>query len=259
MRRLVVELPPSRAALWSGRLALFAASVLAIAVLLSRLDRIDLPAALTVLGAGMVLALAAVALAVSAFLVIWADGRPGFTGALGGLLLAAVLMAWPCLLAVQAMRLPQLADVSTDVVDPPAFSRSRKALEARAGTTPAEVPAATRQAQLAAYPAVAPILLEFSPQETFALALKAAQQRGWQILEASPPGGRTGLGRIEAIDRSLIMRFPSDVTVRVRPLATGARIDVRSASRHWAHDFGDNARRILGYSQAVLDLAEARD
>lgn len=259
MRRLVVELPPSRAALWSGRLAVFAASVLAIAVLLSRLDRIDLPAVLTVLGAGFVLALAAVALSVSAFFVIWADGRPGFAGALGGLMLAAVLMAWPALLAVQAMRLPQLSDVSTDVVDPPAFSRSRKALDARVGTTPPEVPAARRQAQQAAYPGVAPILLEFTPQETFALALKAAQQRGWQILEASPPGGRSGIGRIEAVDRSFIMRFPSDVTIRVRPLATGARIDVRSASRDWAHDFGDNARRILGYAQAVLDLAEAKD
>jgi uncharacterized protein (DUF1499 family) len=259
MRRLVVELPPSRAALWSGRLALFAASVLGIAVLLSRLDLIDLPAVLTVLGAGFVLALAAVALAVASFFVIWDDGRPGFTGAMGGLLLAALLIAWPSLLAVQAMRLPRLNDISTDVVDPPAFSRSRKALDARAGTFPADAPAEARQAQQAAYPAVAPIVLEFTPQETFALALKAAQQRGWQIIEVSSPGGRVPVGRIEAVDRTFLMRFPSDITVRVRPLPTGARIDVRSASRSWSHDFGDNARRILAYSQAVLDLAEAKD
>jgi uncharacterized protein (DUF1499 family) len=55
------------------------------------------------------------------------------------------------------------------------------------------------------------------------------------------------------------MRFPSDVTVRVRPLATGARVDVRSASRRWAHDFGENSRRVQSYAQALLDLAEAKD
>ncbi|MFO1147750.1 MAG: DUF1499 domain-containing protein [Alsobacter sp.] len=259
MRRLVVDLPPSRAALWSGRLALFACCVVAIAVLLARLDRIDLAPALAVLGTGLAMALAAVALAVSAFFVIWADGRPGFSGAMGGLLLAAVLMVWPCVLAVQALRLPRLSDVSTDVVDPPSFSRSRKALEARGGATPPEVAREQRQQQQQAYPGVAPILLDFTPQETYALALKAAQQRGWQIIETAQPGGRTGIGRIEAIDRSLVMRFPSDVTVRVRPLATGARVDVRSASRRWSHDFGENARRVQNYAQALLDLAEAKD
>jgi uncharacterized protein (DUF1499 family) len=78
-------------------------------------------------------------------------------------------------------------------------------------------------------------------------------------VETNPPGGRTGVGRIEAVDRSLVMGFPADVTVRIRPLATGARIDVRSASRRWPHDFGDNARRVQAYAQALLDLAEAKD
>ena len=259
MRRLVVELPPSRAALWSSRLALFAATVVLIAVVLARLDRIDLAAALTVLGAGLALALAAVALAVSAFMVIWADGRPGFSGALGGLLVAALLMVWPGVMAVQALRLPRLNDVSTDASEPPAFSRSRKALEVRAGLTPPDVAPAQRQLQQSAYPGIAPVLLEFTPQETYALALKAAQQRGWQIIETQAPGGRTGIGRIEAVDRSLVMRFPSDVTVRVRPLATGARVDVRSATRIWPHDFGDNARRVQAFTQVLLDLAEAKD
>lgn len=259
MRRLVLDLPPSRAAQWSSRLAFFAVAVVGIAVLLSRLERIDLAAALTVLGAGLVMAVAAAALAISAFVVIWADGRPGFSGALGGLLIAAALMAWPCAMAVQAMRLPQLADVSTDVVDPPSFSRSRKALDARGGLTPPEQPASVRVQQQAAYPGVAPILLEFTPQETYALALKAAQKRGWQIIETNPPGGRTGVGRIEAVDRSLVMGFPADVTVRIRPLATGARVDIRSATRRWQHDFGDNSRRVQAYAQALLDLAETKD
>ena len=40
------------------------------------------------------------------------------------------------------------------------------------------------------------------------------------------------------------MGFRDDVTLRVRPDADGARIDVRSASRYGRHDFGTNAARV---------------
>ena len=37
---------------------------------------------------------------------------------------------------------------------------------------------------------------------------------------------------IEAVARTLIMGFRDDVVVRVTPLGTGTRIDIRSASRY---------------------------
>jgi uncharacterized protein (DUF1499 family) len=60
------------------------------------------------------------------------------------------------------------------------------------------------------------------------------------------------------VDRSMIMRLACDVTIRIRPMATGARVDLRSASRNGPHDFGENARRVQGFSEALRDLAEAR-
>jgi uncharacterized protein (DUF1499 family) len=71
------------------------------------------------------------------------------------------------------------------------------------------------------------------------------------------PGGRLGLGRIEAIDRTFLLRIPDDITVRIRPRADGARIDVRSASRIGNHDLGENARRIRRYLDEVSALAIA--
>ena len=81
----------------------------------------------------------------------------------------------------------------------------------------------------------------------FALVLSAVDALGWQLVEQNPPGGRIGDGRIEAIDRTLIMRFPDDITIRVRPLAGQTRVDVRSVSRYGRHDFGVNARRSRPY------------
>jgi uncharacterized protein (DUF1499 family) len=259
MRRLVVELPPSRAAMWSRRLALFALAVVAIAVVLARLGRIEPAATLAVMGSGLLLAIAAAVLAVGAFGIVWADGRAGFGAALLGLLVSLALVAWPAFLGVQAFRLPRLNDVSTDTADPPSFSRSRRALEIRAGRTPPEIAPESRAAQRAAYPEAGPLVLELSPQETYALVLKAAARRGWQIIESNQPGGRTGVGRLEAVDHSLLLRFPDDITVRIRPLAGGTRVDVRSSSRLGAHDFGANARRIEAFGATLMELAEAEE
>jgi uncharacterized protein (DUF1499 family) len=47
------------------------------------------------------------------------------------------------------------------------------------------------------------------------------------------------------------------VTVRVRPRADGARIDIRSASRLGTHDLGTNAKRIRAFLDEVSNLAIA--
>jgi uncharacterized protein (DUF1499 family) len=86
---------------------------------------------------------------------------------------------------------------------------------------------------------------------------KAAQNRGWTIIEAVRPGGRMGLGRLEAVDRTFLLRLPDDVTVRLRPRADGTRIDVRSASRMGTHDLGTNAARIRAFLEEVSNLAIA--
>ncbi len=258
MRRLVVDLPPSLAAQWSRRIAAFALTVVLMTVLLSRLDRLETTASLAVLGSGMVLAVGALALAVVAFGIVWQDGRPGFGAAFGGLLIACAVLAYPAWLGVQALRLPRINDVTTDKVDPPAFSRSRRALEVRAGRVPPDPGAEARMMQARAYPGVEPVLLDMAPQEAYQLVLKAAQQRGWQVIESAAPGGRTGVGRIDAVDRSLLMRYPDDVTIRLRPVAAGVRVDVRSASRFGAHDLGVNARRIEAFSARLQELADER-
>lgn len=257
MRRLILEEPFSRPARWSPKLAWFALAVTVMAILLIRFGRIDYRSGFIALGAGLAVAGVAVAMSFMAFVRIWQEGRRGLGSAIKGLVLAALVLAYPAFMAVRAVTLPPINDVSTDTEDPPSFSRSRAALEARAGRVPPDVPSAMRDLQRDAYVQIAPLTLDIGPEEAFGLVRKAAANLGWQVVEAVPPGGRVGLGRLEAVDRTLILRMPDDITVRIRPRADGTRIDVRSASRFGNHDLGANARRIRAFLEETSNLALA--
>jgi uncharacterized protein (DUF1499 family) len=257
MRRLIIEEPVSRPAKWSPTVASFALVVTVMAVVLIRFGRIDYTAGFVVLGTGLALALVAILLSGMAFIRIWQEGRQGFGSAVRGALIAVLVLAYPSWFAVKAVTLPPITDVSTDTENPPAFSRSRASLDARDGRVPPEVSAAERELQREAYVQIAPITLDLPPEEAFEIVRKAAQNRGWQIVEAVKPGGRVGLGRLDAVDRSFLLKLPDDVTVRLRPRVDGTRIDIRSASRFGRHDLGTNAQRIRAFLEEVSNLAIA--
>ena len=255
MRRLIIEEPVSRPAKWSPFVAWYSAVVTVMAVLLIRFQRVDYPAGFTVLGTGLALAGLAVLFSVLAFIRIWQEGRRGLGSAAWGLVIALAVLAYPGWFAVKAVTLPKINDITTDVDNPPAFSRSRAVLEARDGRVPPDVPPEVREAQREAYQQIAPLTLDVPPEEAFDLVRKAAENRGWRVIEALKPGGRLGLGRIEAIDRTFLLRLPDDITVRIRPRADGTRIDIRSASRIGTHDLGANAARIRAFLEEVSNLA----
>jgi uncharacterized protein (DUF1499 family) len=258
MKRIVWVEPVSAAAQWSLRFALFSMALSVIAIFVIRTRMVDVASGVSVFGFSILLACAAVLLATAAAVIIWRTGRRGMGLAVLGVLVAALVLAWPLWLAVQAVRLPILNDITTDINNPPGFSRSTRALEARAGHVPPELAPETRVPQTRAYPDVQPIVIDLDADEAFQLVLAAVKSMGWELVESAGPGGRMGDGRIEAIDRTLIMRFPDDITIRVRPGAGQSRVDVRSVSRYGRHDFGVNARRIGNFSRRLQELLDAR-
>jgi uncharacterized protein (DUF1499 family) len=258
MRRLILEEPYSRAAIWSRRLAIFALAVAGMAVALSRAGAVEPAGALAVLGASLVLACLAGLLSATAAVVIWRTGRRGAGVAFVGLLLALALVAYPAYLSWRAISLPTLNDVSTDLETPPSFLRSAKALEARNGRTPPEASPQAREAQKLAYPNVQPILVDMEVNEAYQLALQAAKARGWRIVDAIAPSVREGVGHIDASEKSLFLGFVDDIAIRIKPLANQTRIDIRSASRVGRHDFGANAQRIEKFAADAQELAQAK-
>lgn len=252
MRRLIVAEPVARSAVWARRLAIFALAIAAVALALSRLRAADPAAVLTVFGASLGVAALAALLAVAAAAVIWRDGLRGAEQAIFGFALAAALVAYPVYLAALAFALPPIAEVSTDLKSPPTFLLSAKAREARAGAEPPPLSDETRATQLAAYPDIETAMVEMDSTEAYQLALGAAGDLGWRVVDSEPPNlNGDGAALIEATARSLFFGFISDIAIRIRPGATETAIDVRSVSRVGGHDFGSNARRVRKFIAAV--------
>ena len=258
MRRLILQEPISRAALWSRRLTLFALLVGGMAVGLSRFGFAEVTPALAILASAIMMACMGLLLAGTACVVIWNKGLRGTRHVVVSFFYAALLLAYPGWLVVQSVRLPAIADVSTDLNDPPDFSRSSRAQSARGPVMHEPIPPQARDAQRRAFPQVQPILVDLEGDEAWQIVQKAVEARKWHVIDQVSPGGRSGIGHIDAVDRSLVMGFPQDVTIRLRPLAGQTRIDIRSASRIGKHDFGDNARRIQRFAQELQVQLDAR-
>ena len=259
MRRIIIEEPVSRAAVWSRRVSVFALAATAVSIGIARFGGVDPGGALAVFGAALVLAFLSALLAVSAAVVIWRTGRRGAGMAATGFALSLALIAFPAYLTLEALSLPAINDVSTDFEQPLSFMISTKAREARGGRTPAAASAATEAAQKAAYPAVQPLFVDLEAPQAYQMALRVAKDLGWRIVDSTPPNLRgDGVAHIDATDRTLVFGFTDDIAIRITPLANQTRIDLRSVSRLGKHDFGANARRIRKFLAAAQDFQQER-
>ncbi len=294
MRRLILEEPHSEAAVWSLRLAVFAIVLAGIGAVLIRSAVVEVTAGLTVFGTAILLSCIALLLAGAAMTVIWRTGRRGISYVAFSVFLALILLAYPSWLAYTAMRLPLINDITTDVNDPPLFSSNETAVKARSGRAPSEMTEARRLDQQRAYGDIQPIVIDVDVKEGYVIVREAVRSLGWRIIEEATPVTKEDIlapparpapppvvlrrgaaavpvppqrpappkpreprdGRIDAVDKSLIMGFPDDITIRIRSLPDQTRIDIRSASRYGRHDFGANAARIKKFArelQAQLD------
>lgn len=141
-------------------------------------------------------------------------------------------------------------DVSTDVDAPPP-------LDGRDGSPAGGPPMSPerREKSRRAYPGLlAGLRLEASAGRVLALAEAVARaQPGWTVRRID-----AAAGLLTAVAETRLIRFRDDVTVRVRPAGTGARVDVRSRSRLGRDDLGANARRIRHFLRALEAAAAAR-
>jgi Protein of unknown function (DUF1499) len=257
MRRLPAE-PIPRFVIVSRWLALIAWAFAISSILAVRFGGIPPLNGLLVLGLGIVIAVIAVVFAMGGFVRIWRFGAPGTGLNARGLLFALALLVWPGFMAVTAARLPVLNDITTDIVDPPSFSRSRAAVDARKGVIPAEFDRQQATDQQLEFAQLRTIVIEQTPEEVMALALKAATNLGWVIIDSVSPSARVANGRIDCVVTSFLFKFPDDVTIRIRPGAAETRIDLRSTSRFGRHDFGVNTQRIQSFIKEIEALANAR-
>ncbi|WP_439101983.1 DUF1499 domain-containing protein [Congregibacter sp.] len=228
---------------WPGYFAWFFLLMLALSVLIVRSGNWQQGLLMCAI-AGLLSALVLAFMAVQSLLPRWRDERRRiFKGALPALPGAAFL-----LLAMQGGAAPPIHNISTDLQDPPAFTRI---VELRGDSSnPLALTEEVIEQQRQAYPDLGTIESPRSYASSYNLALTTARELGWEIVHEDPNGGF-----VEAVDTTPIMQFKDDVVIRVRTNAEGSLIDLRSVSRVGVSDLGANAQRIRDFVSAFQAAA----
>ena len=253
-RRRIVDEPTSRLAIWARRTGFFALAVVLLAIIIVRSGMLEIMPVLVTFGAALVVAVVAILVALAAFVSIWRSGAAGLGHAVGALFIGLALIAYPAYLVIKGYKLPPIADITTDPIDPPRFEAVAR-LRTRDANPIVYAGLYAAEQQRAAYPDIEPLMLAVAPDAAYDAAMTVITKRKWRIVDArSPQGGRRD-GHIEAVARTPVMGFRDDVVVRIRAATGGTRIDVRSASRYGRYDFGANASRIRSLFDDIDDLA----
>jgi uncharacterized protein (DUF1499 family)/uncharacterized membrane protein YgdD (TMEM256/DUF423 family) len=247
---------PARLGRTLGRLALFAGVLCALAAALAgpayRVEVLPLGIALqSVRWAGTIAVGGAAVALLAVLLTAGAGARSRWRRrARWALVLNIAVAAGPLYMLYLLQTQPQLHDISTDGVNPPAFEAVVPLR--RGASNPIDYDPATAAQQRQGYPDIAPLELALTPAVAFDNAERAARAMGWQIVQTAPDKLR-----LEAIDTSLLFGFKDDVVVRVTPKGSGSVVDVRSLSRVGGSDFGANARRVRAYLKRVATASGA--
>lgn len=240
----------SGVALWSRRTALFSLVLFVVSGLGHRRKFIDTFDFLWILLLVAALAIVALLLAAASFRRVWSRGDRG-----GGALVVAVLVSFLVLapFAVTGIRFflyPPLSDISTDLVSPPVLAVAAKTRHGNMNpVTPIGHEAADRQ--IAAYPEITGRRYNASPEDVLSAVDHVIAGRGWKIVShpALVDGEREYT--LEAVAKTFLLGFPSDVAIRLTDEGESTYVDMRSASRYGHGDFGDNARRISKFLAAL--------
>ncbi len=254
MRRLLIEEPVSRAALWSRRLGFFTWLSLALAFLLTWLGRLQPFGALSAALACATLALVTILLAFIAFTAGWRRGARGMPSAFIGLALGVAMLVYPCGLYIRDLLSPPALDFTTDPDNPPQPLQPLKQL-AKGWGPPVE--ATTTDA--GARRAISALLLDEPMNDALSFALRAAGLSGWHVTTveyARPPF--KDQARFGATVPSFLIRWPSDAVVRLLTTEDGIRVDVRLIAREpWPLLHADDGD-ILAYLERVAALIQGK-
>ena len=167
--------------------------------------------------------------------------------AVAGLALGALAFLLPWSWRRDARQYPGIHDITTDVQNPPAFV-AIVPLRADASNPVEYAGDSVAQVQREAYPDIQPLMLAMPVDSAFTLAVLAAREMGWEMVDQD-----RRQGRIEATATTPWMGFKDDVVIRVSSASGIARVDVRSKSRVGRGDVGANARRIRQYLQRLRE------
>ncbi len=238
----------SISAKWSVRFAFLSAILFVLSSLGHRFERIETPEFLWLLAIVAGLALFAVLLSIKGFTSVWRRGDRGFTSAFWGAVIALLVLAPFVTTLYQALALPTIYDVSTDVTDPPELFAAGQRTERM---NPLVNDEDSRGLQSSAYPQVTGRRYEGSPDRILTAVNTVIANNGWTIISQRGEPGEDEEILLEVVARTWLMGFTSDVVIRLADEGETTYVDMRSVSRYGIHDLGENADRITSFMTAL--------
>ena len=151
------------------------------------------------------------------------------------------------------MKVPTLADATTDLANPPVFvalvdirnAEAQNPLEYRAGDAV--------ELQLEYFPNLKTETFDSSVESVIAAAEQAVHQMNLEMSESVPEEGR-----LEATATTFWFGFKDDVVVRAVSDTSGkTKVDIRSASRVGYLDGGVNATRVAKMLELIQQNLES--
>jgi uncharacterized protein (DUF1499 family) len=241
------------AALWSRRVARFSLVLFIVAGLAHRRGLLGTFDFLWVLLLVACLALAALLLVAVSFRRVWEKGDRGGGAAALAVLVSLLVLTPFGVTAVRFFLYPRLNDISTDLQDPPSLADAAKARHGHMNPV-RPISREAARLQIAAYPEITGRRYGASPEDVLKAVDKVVSDKGWRVLSHPPyvDGEREYV--LEAEARTMLLGFPVDVAIRLTDEGESTYVDMRSTSRYGEGDFGDNARRISNFLDA-LDAA----
>ena len=121
-----------------------------------------------------------------------------------------MILAYPGYLGVKAYKLPAIADITTDPIDPPRFEAIARVRPRNANPIIyAGLYAAEQQRR--AYPDIEPLMVPVAPKAAFDAALTIANKRRWRVVDTREPApaGRKAASRRSRARRSWVFATTS--------------------------------------------------
>ena len=185
---VLYQRPVSRSAYFARRLALLAFVMFVLAWLLHRFGPLETPYFLAVALVAGGLSVVALYLAMLGFFLLWTKGARGGKAAAQTLVLVILPLLPPAMGLSNYVSLPPIHDISSDLVDPPAWIHNEQADQSWLGKRqPAS--ASDREAQMIAYRDISGRRYEGALDRVYTAALKVARDTGIEVTdERGAPG-----------------------------------------------------------------------
>lgn len=243
--RIIEESRRSWSAPWARRFAVLSLAVTAVAFVVHWFLLLETPAFFWSLVAAAGLALLALLLASIGLPRVWYYGYRGGRDLVKAFLISGLVLVPFCFAAFLALTRPKLADVSTDLDEPPLFAEGLAARtpDMNAIGGPNEE---WRALQGTVYPEVAGRRYAVPIENVRAAAERTMNDRGWTILGPRIIGTGSRFN-IETLVYTPVLALPSDVVVRLIEDGDSTFVDMRAASRYGDRDFGINAALVQGF------------